>query len=405
MESLLTHSQVRSKYSVTFRQIVNICLFVFLFSVVFFPNDNFNTKIVSLAVLLFLEIPYFFQPLTADEIVTVWAGLIYTSIVIIFSIALTGSIIGNIRAGYPGYILLLYTLIKRYRINFERYFSLILKALVIFTVAVALLDILQIVDMLQNRIAMWFAQSDNAMIGKGEHLPLGIMIFMKTSPMMFFGLFYCMRRKQIISSLLFILAIILSGTRANMLVAIASFVFYMCFLVQNRRLRRTMIAVTVIVGLIVIIDGRAIWFLYDMFQRKASSDSVRTGHLKGILEFWQQNPIAFFTGSGFTSEFYSYGTNTYLSNIELSYWNLLRQVGIFSFLAFVVLLLYPVIRLIRYRCGYHYILAYACYLIIAYTNPFLYSSTGFTVILFMYWYSLYKVKENGTRNNRKKIHE
>ena len=396
--------QVNRKPFVAVKQITDICLLVFLFSVVFFPNDTFNTKIVSLGALLLLTIPYFFRPLTADESITVWIGLIYTSIVIIFSIALTGDVMGNIRAGYPGYILMLYPLIKRSGFRFEHWLILLLKVLAVFTIAVAALDVLHIVDLTQNRVIMWFAQSDNAMVGKGAHLPIGIMIFMKTSPMMFLGLFYSLRRKQYISALGFFAALILSGTRANMLVAIASVVFYMCCLEQSRRLRRISLVVAVTVGLIVIWDGRILDFLYDMFQRKAGSDSVRSGHLKGILEFWAQNPVAFFTGSGFISEFYSYGTNTYLSNIELSYWNLLRQVGLVAFLFFIAVLVVPVIGLSKRSAGNHYILAYLCYLVIAYTNPFLYSSTGFTVILFLYWYCFCEVRKNGAENNGKKIH-
>ena len=121
-----------------------------------------------------------------------------------------------------------------------------------------------------------------------------------------------------------------------------------------------------------------------MFVRKAGSDAIRNGHIQSLLAYWSENPLHFLRGDGFSSSFYSSGIGDYTSNIELSYWNLLRQVGVFPFLATIIMLVYPLWPIIRKKENVMMLIGYVAYLIVAYTNPLLYSSTGLTVILFIY---------------------
>ena len=180
-------------------------------------------------------------------------------------------------------------------------------------------------------------------------------------------------------------ALLLNGTRANLAMLFVTIVFYACFLLRDKFFRWIVILLAGCALMILFLDGRVFDFVIDIFQRKSSGDVTRAGHLKGIFEVWEANPLKFFVGSGYNSEFYSYGINDYTSNVELSYWNLLRQIGLFSFVAFMFAYLYPIVRLVKKKESYIYILAYVVYLAIAYTNPFLYSSTGVTMLLFMYY--------------------
>jgi len=132
--------------------------------------------------------------------------------------------------------------------------------------------------------------------------------------------------------------------------------------------------------------------LLDVFARKSTGDETRYGHLVGVIEFWESHPINFIIGSGFTSKFFSYGVNDYVSNIELSYWNLLRQVGIIAFSGMMVMYIYPIKLLLKKKKHKEMVIAYIIYLIIAYTNPFLYSSTGMLITLYMYYLCYLKEK-------------
>lgn len=365
---------------------INSFLFcIFLFNVVFLPNDNFNLKIISLGLLLVLNVPKIATPKGADEWIAFFTGFLVTGFTVVFSALLTGNFFENFKIGYSGFILLLYPVIKREKIDFYKIFIKILRMMAFFMVVMAALDILHIVDMYNNPILNWYSSSGNAYIGKGDHLPFYYMIFSKTSPLLFICLMDSFNNKKIVWELITAGAVLISGTRANVIILCLLAACYLCFLQTNKTKRSIAIVVVLILAVSILIDGRVIDFVIDMFRRKSDSDSTRAGHLKGLFEVWRSNPLKFFIGSGYSSEFYSYGLNEYIANMELSYWNLLRQVGLIPFFMFMVAYIYPIVKMIKQRKNYEFIMAYLGYLIIAYTNPLLYSSTGVTLLLFMYY--------------------
>lgn len=382
----------------TIPKTLNNCLFiVFVVNTVFLPADNFNLKIISLLLLLLFNAPSFFNCKSGDEKVVLIFGFALTTINILWSIVLTGNL-QNIRLGYPGYILLLYIIVKKQKINFQKIFIETLKYLAYFIVLMALLDLTHIVDMFSNPILLWFSSGSNAMVGKGSHLPIYYMLFFKTTPLLFIALLHYFKRNEYLNGLVVLCAIILSGTRANIIMLLFLIILFFCFLHSNKQVRYISFGIILIVGLFIVLDGRVIEFFIDMFVRKASSDSTRTGHIEGILEGWKNDSLSFFIGSGFSSEFYSYGTNEFTANIELSYWNLLRQVGLFLFIPTMVMFFYPFIKLYKRKEMWVMLIAYGAYLIIAYTNPFLYSSTGMVLLVYMYCLIFHKGVSKNERN-------
>lgn len=374
----------KKHFTLSMKSINKAILIVFIFNVVFIPNDTFNLKIISLLLLLLCNFNLFLSPKTLDEKVICCFGLGLTSFTILWSLILTVNI-NNIALGYGGYILLLYCIIKKYEIDLKRILLTILKLLAYFLVIMALLDLTHILDMYNNKMLMWFQNSSNALIGKGPHLPIYYMLFFKTSPLLFFSLYDCFQNKKWFSGIIVISAILLSGTRANIFLLAFAITFYFCLLYPRRKVRLLCCFVFAVLALLIIADGRIIKFVLDMFVRKASSDAVREGHIYGLLEYWKANPINFLIGSGYSSQFYSYGINAMASSIELSYWNLLRQVGLILFIFFGIMYLFPALKLFKNREQRPIIFAYLFYLIIAYTNPLLYTSTGVTALLFMYY--------------------
>jgi hypothetical protein len=257
----------------------------------------------------------------------------------------------------------------------------------------AMLDVIGILDIYNNPILMWFYYSNNAMIGKGSHVTFYYLIFFKTSPLLFLSLFYCLKNKKYFSALINCIAIFFSGTRANVFILVACLIFYFIFLQPNKTFRHISIILCIFALVYILIDRSIINYIVDIFERKSSSDLVRNGHLLGIFKYWSTNQLNFLVGSGFSSEFYSYGVGEYVSNIELSYWNLLRQVGLLPFIVIFCIYLYPLVSLSKDKNNYWIIISYVAYLIIAYTNPFLYSSTGVTLLLFLY-FKMFSIKNN-----------
>jgi len=373
-------------------QTINTALVgLFVLFAVIMPQDEYNIKIGSLIIVLVLNILPILNLNGYSKAIFLF-GFILTSYNIIISIFLTKDIIGNISVGYPGYILLLYPIIKNSNIDFKWIVICALKLLAYLTAAIAILDLLGILVFESNPIVIWLITTGNAMIGRGSHLMLYYMVFIKTSPLLFIGLMYGFKNKKLYYIILFTIAILLSGTRANVFAlviawALAIFLFY----IKTSKARVICIFVIIVMGLLAIQFG-LIEKLLDVFARKSTGDETRYGHLVGVIEFWESHPINFIIGSGFTSKFFSYGVNDYVSNIELSYWNLLRQVGIIAFSGMMVMYIYPIKLLLKKKKHKEMVIAYIIYLIIAYTNPFLYSSTGMLITLYMYYLCYLKEK-------------
>lgn len=366
-------------------EIIHKCLIaVFVFCAVLFPQDLANIKILSLGLLLIFAVWYVFSEKKSNlDLVIVIFGLGVTSVNIALSVIVTQDIYGSISIGYPGYVLLVWFIIKRYGTFFKRIFFAALKLICLMIVLFAALDLTNVLLLTANPIAIWFHNSGNAMIGYGTSIT-GIILFFKTTPLLLLLQNDYLKNGKYFRGFVVCIAMILSGTRANMLVSVFLIFAHFIFAEKNKNAKRIFCIIAVVVVLLV--ARRVFALVKELFDAKSGGDDVRSGHLRGILAFWKQNPISLFFGAGFSSEFFSYGTNSYLSNVELSYWNLCRQVGFIMFIILMAMYLYPLARLLKYKKKYlSEIFAYAGFLIIAYTNPFLYSTTGMIILLYMYY--------------------
>lgn len=365
-----------------------VLLWFFVVNATFVPADPFELKKIALFFLVALNLDVYLKLKTRDEWISVLFGFGLTSLNIVMSWILTGNLFKNIVLGYMGYILILYPVIKHYHINFIKIVHKTLVSLALFIVIMASLDLLKIIPLEANKLLTWLHNSGNAMIGKGSHLPTGYLIFMKASPLLLLCIPYYFVKKKFLTVAFLATALFIAGTRANLFVCFA--VLLCCYAYQyiwiEQDQKKKIICITVIAAaaLLVMIDGRVINYVLDMFTRKADSDSVRHGTLVSILELWKNDPFRFFIGSGFSSEFYNSGIGAMSSNVELSYWNLLRQVGLLSFLLMMLMYLWPIYALVRERKHIIFVLGYLAYLVVAYTNPLLYSSTGILAVLYMY---------------------
>lgn len=363
---------------------INDLLFaVFIFNTVLLPNDTFNLKIVSLGALLLFNLPYILKNNGVDKKVVFWGGLVLPSVLILWSIFLTKDLVGNIKYGYVLYILALLCVIRKDELHFLPVMMFSLRALVVITLGLFFLDFTGISTLSDNSLAQFLHNSDNAMIGKTAESLLGYVIFLKASPLVIFLMIYDMKRRKYIWAILSLGAMILSGTRANALTSVAVFVVYILFLEKDKKTKTLFLIFFVAVAVLFV--HKIVDKLVELFVLKAGSDSVRSGHLQGIIETWKTNPLSFFTGVGYTAKFYSYGIDAMTYNVELSYWNLLRQLGIFGFAALMAVYIYPMVIQLKRKINMCFILAQLGYIIISYTNPFLFSTTGASMLLLAYY--------------------
>lgn len=371
------------------KMINSFLLFVFLFNAIFFPADPFELKILSFGLLLLFNLKTIFTIKNRFDAIIIFIGFVVPSAAIFMSIVQTGEVIANLRQGYVGYILLLLPLIRNYNFDYKKAFMYIMLGLAAVTIYMGIMHVFSIINIYNNPLYALFTETDCAMIGVGPAL-LNIVVFMKASPIFVVCVAYSLYQRKFGQTIIYLIALIFSGTRANLLVGFAVFIIGMILMQNKQNLKRIMFAFLAIL-IILIIDGRIVNEITSLFSEKASGDDVRNGTLSSILTGWAYNPLSIICGTGFSSQFFNQGIGENSIIVELSYWNLLRQVGIINFIFIVSSFLYPAVKLldngIKERNIFKkliLVIGLLGYMIIAYTNPLLYSTTGYVMLLFMY---------------------
>lgn len=373
----------KKQFDNVFYMINNAILFVYVFFAVFFPADNSNIKVISLIIFFIYNIfPLLKSKLNKSQLWLIGFTTIWTIVTFGLSLITSNSeIITIIKRIYPSVILLMAVIVPINKLNFEKYFILALKIMAVVITMCAALDFLKILDLTKNPLCNYMHSSSNAMIGKGDDFSFYYLIFFKTSPLLLFLVFKSLKNKQYFWFLISSVSVILSGTRANVFTLFALFVLYILF-VNGKDFNKFISIVVLFLILFVVLLPMMYDYISNIFIAKSGSDAVRDGHLKGIFEVLN-NPVNLLFGTGWGSSFYSYGLGQNVSMVELAYWDILRQVGIIAFIPYIFMLLMPLFSAIKNK-HYDAVCAYLGFLIITYTNPFLFSSTGYLAIVYMY---------------------
>lgn len=395
----ITHTNVQNKrlvYTIKPRAFVNeLLLWVFLFNAVFIPYDNFGLKKISFFLLVILNIDVIINGIKygKESIAVILMGLILPIFTIILSSILTGDLTGNFLSGYTGMILLVYYIVKKYEIDFLSIYVKITLLLAFFINISALLDMIGIQSVFSNPILSWMYSTSNANIGKSSVYILGYYLFIKTTPMMFITLGVILNKKKYLLSFVVLLALVLSGTRANAVLGII--IFGAAFVIAEKNRARRILIILFVISLVgYVLFGQDLLVKFLAFSSsKNNSDSIRQLTLPSIINTWKKNPVSFIIGQGYTSEFYNAGRMTLASDSELAYWNLLRRVGFIPFILMMYCYFMPIKKVIKYKRTPAIAVGYVAYLVGAYVNPFLYTSTGLTVLLFMYCYAFAEVNK------------
>ncbi|MCR5726954.1 MAG: hypothetical protein K6G24_05760 [Lachnospiraceae bacterium] len=379
------------------KPLCELLLIIYTVNTVFFPQDTFHLKIVSLIALLVIGVRCWM--VTEVEKPILVFGLFLTAFTIIMSIVVTGDIVGNIRGGYMGFILLLWPIIKYYRIDFEKILMRIIVVMAWFIVALAMLDYFKIIPLVGNPVTEWFNSTDNGGITKlGDNI-YNYWIFLKASPMLVIAMPYCYKKKSYINFLLVFAAMFFSGTRANQIISILGFASCIIF-IKDETLKITVkVLFFILVFVAIINEGSLLAYFKEYFAKNSSGDAIRRATKEAIIASWREKPLSLFTGAGYTGAIFDPMRKEMMPIVEVSYWNLLRQVGLFPFIMMMGMFLYPLYRLVRDYRKLAYAAAYLGYLAICYNDPLLYSSTGMTVLLFMYYTCFKDTQENKPGRN------
>ncbi len=248
-------------------------------------------------------------------------------------------------------------------------------------------------ERLEGAIYYFMKQHDHMVMMTHRYL-MGVKVFgiyYKSFVCLMFALFYyyyhlryAERHKWLyaLPAALFTFAFFLSGTRATMV-----FPFFMMVVVGYQSVVRMRAAKYVFypVLLIGVICFLGLVLMLAM-ERGEESNAIKYAHLTSYKELFVQHPLYILLGQGVGTRFYSAGFHRLTFTSEWTYLELIRQYGVFCVLILITLL-YPFRMLWRFRKESFILGAmctYSAYLLVAGTNPLLFSSTGMHVLLCFY---------------------
>jgi hypothetical protein len=254
-----------------------------------------------------------------------------------------------------------------------------------------------------SEFALVFIYSDLmiSLFGIEERTILGnmfLMVFHKSSPIIVVALAHTFnafllekRRTHIVQCVLYIAALFFSGTRANMLSGIlVILIIYLYYLLYNKR----KMGLFVFFSFCISIFSLFIVFLL-LTDSTSGSSEIKHGHTISINNLLRNNMNIFLLGNGPGSTYYSEGFHQITTRSELSYYELLRNYGIFSAIIIMFIYIYPLVNIFRKNFYlFSFNISYLAYLFIAGTNPLLMVPQGYMVLLLAYNYNfnLYKTE-------------
>lgn len=368
----------------TRRHIVQVILYLYVLVCTFFPLDTYNIKIYCFFVLMLLAIPDFVNALQNKKMSAIMTlGIVYTFLLIAMSIINNGNLYNSISIGYVPLLILILVPIIENNIDYEKILMKFLTLEAVFTVFIAFLDIIGVININDStQFRTFFYQYGVGYLGKSSAYSSYYRIFLKCSPLFIYLLDYAWKEKKKVILGISILALFFSGTRANFWITCLFVAWKIIFdMVHGKKRKYIFGFIVIIFGLI--LSSKILNVFTNMMNTTGSiaSDTLRSGQLKGLF-IELRKPHVLFMGAGLGTQFFDYGRMQYISGVEWSYLDLLRQIGLVLFIPFVIFVFNPLFDKNIHRSTR---MAHFCYLIVSFTNPLFFSSTAFLAYKYMYY--------------------
>lgn len=385
---------IRVRYNVKILNISSVMLALLIISInirePFFHTREilfFLTMIASISDIDFKQSKY------AVILVVIWA------ISILFNLIVPGSAIDFNNGAFETVFISAYLLLMCF--FQERYAGVIIKSYIFVSVVVALITITiwitcsisestfyslreYFFNISETRGLRWMSIDYRTMLGVKF-----LTVWYRTSPCMICALGYCLaqrlmaRDKHTLKIALLTVALIFSGTRANMLAAVLLGTVYVAFLLYKKGLNIIPIATAASIMIIALFIG--VRFINDSASR---SSAIKVSDAKTYITMFKGDPLrALFFGWGTGSSFYSEVRNFIVNSTELSLLETIRRYGLVSTFIIMFGIWFAPFRSTNYRnlgfYKYYYCCVYAAYMLAAFTNPYLLDSVGFCALLFL----------------------
>jgi len=382
------------KRALTLLNISNFFLFFLIFSINVNAPDFYYTKEIFFILFISVSLTYGDFSRTSEFLLIITIYLLSLS----FNLFFEGSNVTAVSGlkNIPG--LLYLTLLVYNTSSFKRVIisSYLISAMITSLLIISIWIVCFVSDPIRESLVNYFmtVKSDKVafifMIRERKILDWWIPgVYYGTVPCVIPALGYSLARlldkkslKYSVISFVYMLALIFTGSRANILTTILllfCFIFFRFFLDKKYVTSLAILFFTLYIALFLSIS-----FLTD---EKESSLAVKKLHQISYEKLFKSDIFrTTFIGWGAGSTFFTEGYNRYTNLTELSLFETIRRYGIIPTLAILFFIWFKPLFLIisksfSIKHAFLFIVVLA-YIFVAFTNPFLIGSIGFTALLF-----------------------
>jgi hypothetical protein len=236
-------------------------------------------------------------------------------------------------------------------------------------------------------------EKDNMFISTRRDVGFG-MFYYKTSATIVFVLALCFQRvedgRHRMQNLLLAcgcsFALLLSGARANLM---GGFLICMCYCFRWLRRKVGYLAAYSVVTVVVVVSLSYVVNSWSSGSGNKESNDIKYAHLISYSNIFMDRPSLLLMGEGLGSAFRTKAApnDSHVYDAELAYIEIVRELGLPMALVVIGAFIMP-LYLIKKRgllaARRNMVVAYTAYLLMAWSNPLLISSTGIMVLLCMY---------------------
>lgn len=399
-ETTLTVNNEDYVIKTNFFYLNEILLYILVFSLIITPMDSLNLKLTSFTCLILMNLKIIISFLLKHKYFLFFT-IFYPLLLIINSVLITEEVLISLKNIYFFGYLLIIPIIRIHSIKYDKIVYQVLYLLAIIICISGLLDIFNVLPLARNKLIQFFQENHEGTIGFYHTATFRYIIFLKGSPLLIILVGYSVVQKNFLKYAICLLAMAFTGTRANLYSSIL--ISLVIYFFNTRVTPLKIVVISFCVSIFIYFSESIISYLTLIQDAKVFFDSQKINHVRSIYLLIRENPIYFFSGSGLGSYFYSLGANKLVNLTELSFFEVFRQVGLIGFIPFIVFLFVPINSLWKTKNYRWKIITYIGYLIIAFTNPVLFSSTPFVLYVLIYVDYLYITNNTtGIKNQTKK---
>lgn len=362
----------------------NILLTLLVWSIALFAYDKYNIKTTLLCIVLLYNIETIIRHIInyrKNRIVFIFA-IIFPVLLCFLSVVINGrGLVESVSGVYVCIYLLLVFILEDSDFDICKALNQIMTFLAFLLIIIGLLDFTGIVDLYSNGLCTIIKNLNEGAFYKNSNAIFYYVLFIKTSPLLVFNFIYTLVFKKYIQAVITVIALIWSGTRANIYITAVMLIIYLLFIIKSNVKKYLFSLVSIL--LCYIGYNNTVDRIEIINNAKSKGDEVRRLIVPSIINTLNEKKVRWFVGMGNGSTYYSIGRGFMVDGEEIAYLEFLRLHGLIGVAFLLVFLLLPIKKI--FFSDYRWVLLpYFSFLAISVVDPFLFTSTSFIVYVIVY---------------------